>query len=37
MKTIKESNLKYKEFAYLMKLLDNPLVPPTHAEVYRPV
>ena len=37
LKTIKENNQKYTEFAFLMKLLDNPLVPPTHAEVYSPV
>ena len=32
-KSINENHLKYDEFSFLMKLLDNPLVPPTHAEV----
>jgi len=31
--SIKQNHGKFKEFAFLIKLLDNPLVPPTHAEV----
>lgn len=30
---LSENHSKLKDFAFLMKLLDNPLVPPAHCEV----